>query len=112
MTAEYYSASGACKGLVFFRQLSGDLGWPLLRPTVLILDNKTAISLIRAPQVSVKSRHIEQQHHYVRSLHANGTLAVEHVLAALMRANILSKVQPRARFLVERAMLFNTASFV
>ena len=72
---------------------------------MLILDNKTAISLIRAPQVSVKSRHIEQQHHYVRLLHAN-------VLAALMRANFLSKVQPRARFLAERAMLFNTASFV
>ena len=112
MTAEYYSASGACKGIVFHRQLSGELGWPLPCPTLLILDNRTAISLIRAPQVSVKSRHIEQQHHYVRSLHANHTLVVEHVVAALMRANVLSKVLPRARFLAERAMLFNTASYV
>ena len=112
MTAEYYSASGACKGIVFHRQLSGELGWLLSSPTTLILDNRTAISLIRAPQVSVKSRHIEQQHHYVRSLHANHTLVVDHVVAALMRANVLSKVLPRARFLAERAMLFNTASFV
>jgi len=110
MTAEYYSASNACKNIVFYRQLLVELGWSSTAPVLLILDNKTAISLVQAPQVSVKSRHIEQHYHYIRDLYSKQVLFIEHVPAADMRADVLSKVLPRAKFLRCRACLFNVAA--
>ena len=103
MTAEYYSANAACKELSYLRQVSSFLGWPPLAPVLFHLDNKTAIKLVQAPQVSVKSRHIEQSHHYIRSEQAAGKILVVHVPAAQMRADILTKALPRAAFLSARA---------
>ena len=107
MTSEYYAAGEVCKDLVHFRQLSKDLGWPSDRPTLLMLDNRTAISLINAPQVSRKSRHIEITFHFIRELAARKTLVVAYVPTKKMRANVLTKYLPKAVFLFERDMLFN-----
>ena len=84
-----------------------DLGWPISSPVSVFIDNKTCIKLVEAPQVSVKSRHIEQCHHYIRSLQQARTLLVVHVPAPQMRADLLTKILPRARFLRARADLFN-----
>ena len=70
MTAEYYSAVAACKDILFCRQLLSDLGWPLSSPTTVYVDNKTMISLVVAPQVSVRSRHIEVTYHLIRQHHS------------------------------------------
>eukprot|EP01041_Mallomonas_annulata_P012351 gene12351-25986_t len=52
MTAEYYAMGSVCKDIMFYRQLSKDLGsMSYLSPTVLQVDNKTAISLAVAPQM-------------------------------------------------------------
>eukprot|EP01036_Dinobryon_divergens_P034582 gene34582-44708_t len=95
MTAEYYAAGNACKAIMFFRQLSADLGWPLSSPTLLYADNKTMISLVTAPQVSTKSRHIEIVHHHIRQLSSRGLVRLQHVPASQMRADILTKILPR-----------------
>ncbi len=36
----------------FFRQLAADLGWLKNEATVLCMDNKTAMALAKAPEVS------------------------------------------------------------
>ena len=68
------------------------------------------ISLVVAPVVSTKSRHIEIQHHYIRQLSARSVIRLEYVASALMRANVLTKVLARARFLKERNDMFNCAA--
>ena len=111
MTAEYYSASHACQAIVHFSQVATDLGWPPSAPIPLYVDNRTMISLVEAPQVSVKSRHIEQQYHYIRQLNADRFISLIHVPAAEMRANVMTKVLPRARFLKERDDLFQRCRY-
>ena len=110
MTAEYYAAGEASKSLVFYRRLSASLGWPFSTPTPFVVDNKTMIRLTEAPQVSAKMRHIEHRHHYIRHLHEHQFLSLQHVPAAQMRANLLTKILARSQFLRERAALFNSES--
>jgi hypothetical protein len=107
MTAEYYSANEACKELSYLRQVATFLGWPPCGPVAFHLDNKTAIRLVVAPNVSNKSRHIEQAHHYIRQAQADGKLLAVYIPAAEMRADILTKALPRAQFLLARAQYFN-----
>ena len=95
------------------RQLFRDLGWSSAASTVMLrVDNCTMISLVRAPQVPVKSRHIEQQHHYIRLLHEQKITDLVHVPAPLMRANLLSKYLPPASFIRERDCMFQRSCFV
>ena len=112
MTAEYYAASTACKNVVYFREVYHDLGWPITSPVSVYIDNKTCIKLVEAMQVPVKSRHIEFMYHYIRKMQSDGRIKVVHVYAAQMRADILTKVLPRASFLRARACLFNTGGCV
>ena len=107
MTAEYYAAGAVCKDIMFYRQLLSDLGWPPLFPTVVFVDNKTMLSLVIAPVVSTKSRHIEIHHHFIRQLSSRGFITLKYVSSDHMRANVLTKILPRIKFLHERNLLFN-----
>jgi len=111
MTAEYYAAGAACKDVVFYRQLLTDLGWPPAGATVVYVDNKTMISLVVAPVVSTKSRHIEIQHHYIRQLSARSLIRLEYVASSVMRANVLTKVLTKVKFLKERDCMFNRVAY-
>jgi hypothetical protein len=111
MTAEYYAAGAACKNIIFYMQLFDDLGWPSSLPTLVYVDNKTMISLVIAPVVSTKSRHIEIQHHYIRQLSSRSIICLKYVASAQMRANVLTKVLSKARFLLERDCMFNRVAF-
>ena len=107
MTAEYYSAGASCQALMHFRQLSADLGWPCDYPSPLFVDNKTAINLAEAPEVSRKSRHIEVKHHYIRQLSARKLIQLFHVSSDSMRADILTKYIPRVSYHRKRDILLN-----
>ena len=107
MTAEYYAAGAACMSLMHYRQLAEDLGWPQSGATSLFVDNKTAISLVRAPEVTRKSRHIVVKHHYIRQLHQRELIRMVHVKSTDMRANVLTKFLPRLQYHRERDLLFN-----
>ena len=111
MTAEYYAAGEACRSLLFYRRLMSDLGWPPVGPTPFYVDNKTMISLVLAPQVPLKSRHIDHQFHYIRHLSSQAVLEMIHVPAMHMRANVLTKILPRLRYIRERDSLLNAAVF-
>jgi len=110
MTAEYYSASDCCKALIHYRQLSTDLGWKHSKPTVLFLDNRTAISLVRAPEVTRKARHIAVQYHYIRQLFSRRVISVVHVSSDSQRADVMTKYMPRPMFQRKRAALLNSCS--
>ena len=56
------------------------------------VDNCTMISLVRAPQIPVKSRHIEQQHRYACLLHELKIIDLVHVPAPVMRAPPLTAI--------------------
>jgi hypothetical protein len=110
MTAEYYAAGAACSDIIHYRQLSSDLGWSQMEPTVLCMDNKTALSLAVAPEVSKKSKHIFIKHHNIRWLVSISIILLKYVPTKQMRANVLTKALPRTSFVLERDILFNRAA--
>ena len=65
------------------------------------------VSLVIAPAVSSRSRHIEVHHHYIRQLSARQYLRLIYVPSADMRANVLTKLLARLQFLAERDVMFN-----
>jgi len=110
MTAEYYGAGKICQWVIHFRQLAEDLGWPQDRETELLMDSKTAINLVNAPEVTRKCRHIEVKHHFIRQLVARQIIRVTYVCSADMRADVLTKYLPRAMFLRLRDRLLNRSA--
>ena len=107
MTGEYYSAGDSCSDIIHYRQLAEDLGWIQLDPTVLCVDNQTALSLAVAPQVSKKSRHIFIKYHNIRWLVLSNVISLKYVPTKQMRANVLTKALSKKHFVRERDVLFN-----
>ena len=107
MTAEYYSASNSCKAIMHYRQFAQDLGFQQRNSTALFVDNETARKLAVSPEVSKKSKHISVAYHYIRQLVARNSVRLELVSSLNMRADILTKILPRASFRRQRALLLN-----
>jgi hypothetical protein len=107
MTAEYYAAGSSCSDIIHYRQLADDLGWPQVESTVLCLDNKTALALAVAPEVSKKSKHIFIKYHNIRWLVSINVISLKYIPTKQMRANVITKALSRTMFLLERDILFN-----
>ena len=110
MTAEYYAAGGSCKSIIYFRQLSEDLGWPVVAPTSLITDSMTAIRLAVAPAITRKSRHMFVSHHHIRELCDRRIVALFHVPGSSLRVDVLTKIYTGIVFRRKRDLLFNLQS--
>jgi hypothetical protein len=110
MTAEYYTAGAACKAIVHYRQLADDLGWSLIRPSTMILDAKTAINLVTAPEVTRKARHMFVEHHYIRDVAAKGIIALTYVPSEQQRADVMTKHLSPSAFVKGQAALLNLSS--
>jgi hypothetical protein len=64
--AEYIAGTHAARELVWLRQLLNDLGHGTDSPTVLHIDNQSAIAIAQNPTCSDSTKHIEVKHHYLR----------------------------------------------
>ena len=64
------------------------------------------LSLVVAPQISARSRHIELVHHLIRQLHTREVIYLVHVVAKDMRADMMTKLLPKGLFLAARTNLF------
>ena len=76
------------------------------------MDNKTAMALAKAPEVSRKSRHILLKYHNIRDLIVEHIIYVVFVPTGDMRANVLTKALTKKLFIFERDRLFNRAYFI
>lgn len=110
MSSEYMCASGSCKSIVHYRQFALELGFPQVSSTPLALDNKTSIDLSRAPEITKKSKHIPVYYHYIRQLVEREVIDPVYVSSSNMRADILTKILPKNKFLCQRDMLFNLSA--
>jgi hypothetical protein len=63
---EYVILSRTAKQLLHWRQFAADLGFPQLKPSIMLTDNSTSINLTKAPLIPAKFRHIELKHHHIR----------------------------------------------
>ena len=96
--AEYMAASNATKEGLWLRKLLTDLGKPL-KPIVIQSDNQAAISLLKNPITSMRSKHIDVIHHLARERVVRGEVVFSYVNTADNVADMLTKPLLELKFL-------------
>jgi hypothetical protein len=96
--AEYVTtANGACQAL-WLRRLLGELeGSDPIIPNLMV-DNHSAVALIKNPVLSGKSKHIEVKYHLVRECAEQRILEVREVRIEDQLGDILTKALGRLKF--------------
>jgi hypothetical protein len=107
MEAEYVALTKAAKKLIHFRQLMDNLGFKQSGPSIIFEDNKSAINLANAPEITKNSKHIFSRHHYIRDLVAQKHVTIEHLKTELMTADLLTKPLAKQLFWFLRGRLMN-----
>ena len=77
------------------RRLLHDLGEPQNHPTMIKVDNTSAIALARNPEFHARTKHIQLHYHYIRQAMADGEVDVEHYRTNEQVADGLTKVLSR-----------------
>ena len=93
--AEYIALSSASREAVWLRRLLHDLGEPQNHPTMIKVDNTSAIALARNPEFHARTKHIQLHYHYIRQAMADGEVDVEHCRTNEQVADGLTKVLSR-----------------
>ena len=101
--AEYVAAVDAGKDVVWMRQLLGELGFTLSAPSVLCMDNQSAISVAKNPEHHGRMKHLDLRFYWLRDVVDSGLIAPVFVPTTAQVADIFTK--PLARADMERCRL-------
>jgi len=96
--AEVMAASAAATEIVYQRGLMREMGVLLNAPTILHVDNTSAIALIKDAKSCVRTRHIERRYLKIRELVDAGHIELCYVNTTDNHADVLTKALPRADF--------------
>ena len=88
--AEYMAAGQAVKEALWLRKLFGDFGVEA-KSVSLLGDNQGALSLLKHPIASAKSKHIDVIHHFARERVARGEVKFSYVDSEKNVADIMTK---------------------
>ncbi|XP_035713879.1 uncharacterized protein LOC118438167 [Folsomia candida] len=91
MESEYISLASGAREAVWLRRFLEELGFPQESPTIIHVDNQSAIKLVKNPEMHSRSKHIDVRYHYTRELVSTGQLAIEYVHTSEQIADGLTK---------------------
>lgn len=103
--AEYMAASQAAKELLWMKTLFGELLGKREVPATLLLDNQSAIQLIKNPVHHKRTKHIDVRYHHLRSQFQNNVFSLEYINSRDQQADILTKPLPRTTYQYQREAL-------
>ena len=103
--AEIVAGSLAACECVYLRGLLVETGHPAEEPTVLYMDNSSAIDLAFDPVLHAKTKHIDRRDLFVRELVARKTVVTKFIPTAQNVADVLTKPLARQAFQKHRATL-------
>jgi hypothetical protein len=112
MTAEYMSTATISRAIERFIAASESMGISQGLDLQLHVDNSTAKSLATAPEITRKSLHIHVKYHYIRELVSRRVIQLKLVRSEDMRADILTKWFPPAKFKRLRDILLNRGALL
>lgn len=95
--AEYMAAAHAVREALWLRKLVSDLGVAVEQPVPILCDNQAALSLLHNPITSVRSKHIDVQHHFARERVARQEVAFTYCATDSNAADGLTKILPDAK---------------
>ncbi len=91
MEAEYIAAAHAAKEVVWLRQLLIELKQKIEEPTILAMDNQSAIAITRNLEFHNRSKHIKIRHHFLRQKVEDKDLDLAYVPTGDQVADVLTK---------------------
>lgn len=100
--AEYMAVCEAVKEAIWLKQLLHDNGYPYEEPTMIKVDNQSAIKLIRNPEFHKRSKHMDVRYHFVREKYVNKDIDIEYVFSQEQLADILTKPLSQELFCILR----------
>ncbi|KAI3742955.1 hypothetical protein L1987_60654 [Smallanthus sonchifolius] len=103
--AEFMAATAAACQSLWLRNLVSDLTGEKAQQVTLLVDNVSAIALMKNPVFHGRSKHIDTKYHFIRECVEQGQIHVQHVSGELQKADILTKALPRVKFGEMRALM-------
>ena len=70
-----------------------------------MVDNKSAIELMKNPVFHGRSKHIDTKYHFIRECVEREDLQVEFISGEYQKADILTKALPKIKFLTMRTLI-------
>jgi hypothetical protein len=103
--AEYRGVANAVAECIWLRQLLGELLCPVRSATLVFCDNISAVYLSANPVHHRRTKHVEQDVHFVRERVALGDIRVLHVPTRQQLADVMTKGLPTNVFQEFRSSL-------
>ena len=99
--AEYLSAVTAGQTMLWYRNLFEELGYKPTEPSVLCIDNQSAIAVAKDPEHHGRMKHLDLRTYWLRQTVDEKKIAVQHLPITEMPADLLTKVlsKPKVEYL-------------
>ncbi|CAI7863175.1 unnamed protein product [Closterium sp. NIES-53] len=89
--AEYIALFEGAREVTYLRRLCEDLGFRQQEPTVIFVDNQSAIALATGEQMSQRIKHMDVRYHWTRKAVRDGVVRSEYCPTAHQAADYLTK---------------------
>ena len=103
--SEYTTASKVSCEILWTRYLFEELGYDMTCPSLLFVDNKSAIQVLKHPEHQSTMKHVHRAYHWIREQVEQRTIAVCHVPGDENPADIFTKPLSRVKFVKFQEML-------
>ena len=89
--SEYIAATHSSRHLIWLRSLLAELGHDQPSPSLLYMDNQSAMALAQDDQFHPRTKHIDIRYHFIRYLIKSGAIALVYCPTQDMIADIMTK---------------------
>ena len=96
--AEYMAASDGAKEAIWLRQLLKDIGFEQKRPTLIMIDNQSAIVLTKNAEFHQRTKYIDVKYHFISSHVTEGSIKPVYVSTSEQMADVFTKPLPPIKF--------------
>ncbi|KAG8955677.1 hypothetical protein FRC04_007668 [Tulasnella sp. 424] len=93
--AEYIAASIAGQETIWMRGLLRELGFKINSPSLLLVDNQSAITVAKNPEHHGRMKHVDVRYHWIRQEIRRKNISIHYVPTGQNTADILTKPLPK-----------------
>nr|GEW80271.1 zinc finger, CCHC-type [Tanacetum cinerariifolium] len=103
--SEFIAATAAATQALWLKRLLSRLTHSEEEKITIMVDNKSAIQLMKNPVFHGRSKHIDTKYHFIRECVKRDDIQVEFVSGEYQKADILTKALPKIKFLTMRQLI-------
>lgn len=82
-----------------------NVGRMFLQRPILLVDNQSAVKLVKNPVYHKRTKHIDVRYHYIRDKYEKNKLKIKSISSENQLADIFTKALPKFRFEILRSKL-------